>query len=86
MVELDPALRVGSSSGTRSSSLSSCASSSSKTRSADAMPGLHDVDHRRELGERLGELARVLDERLDVADASAGPTRPAGRRSSAMAT
>ena len=31
-------------------------------------PGLHHVDHRRELRERLGELARVLDERLDVTD------------------
>ena len=37
-------------------------------------PGLHHVDHRGELRERLGELARVLDERLDVADASSGPT------------
>ena len=31
-------------------------------------PGLHHVDHRRELGQRLGELARVLDERLDATD------------------
>ena len=31
-------------------------------------PGLHHVDHRRELGQRLGELAGVLDERLDAAD------------------
>ena len=34
---------------------------------------LQHVDHRRQLRERLGELARVLDERLDVADASSRP-------------
>lgn len=30
--------------------------------------GLHEVGHGRDLGERLGELARVLDERLDVTE------------------
>ena len=37
---------------------------------------LQHVDHRRQLRERLGELARVLDERLDVADGSAARRHP----------
>ena len=35
---------------------------------------LEHVDHRRELGERLRELAGVLDERLHVAERHARPT------------
>jgi hypothetical protein len=31
--------------------------------------GLQQVGHRRDLGQRLGELPRVLDERLHVAEA-----------------
>ena len=44
--------------------------------------GLHHVDHRRELRERLRELARVLDERLDVADRQLpdGHPQPADER------
>ena len=42
-------------------------------------PGLHEVGHRGHLGQRLGELARVLDERLHVAQAhrAGGDPQPA---------
>ena len=44
--------------------------------------GLHHVDHGRQLGQRLRVLARVLDERLDVADAhrARGHPQPAEQR------
>ena len=41
---------------------------------------LQDVHHRRDLRERLRELARVLDERLDVAERHRARTTPAARR------
>ena len=39
-------------------------------------PGLEQVRHRRDLGQRLGELARVLDERLHVAQAHRAAGHP----------
>ena len=42
--------------------------------------GLQQVGHRGDLGQRLGELAGVLDERLHVAERQRARWRPAGRR------
>ena len=39
-------------------------------------PGLEQVGHRGHLGQRLGELARVLDERLDVTEAHRAGRHP----------
>ena len=39
-------------------------------------PGLQQVGHRRDLGQRLGELPRVLDERLHVAEAHRAGRHP----------
>ena len=55
------------------SGISSASSSSSKTRSADAMVNWMTLAMSGELGDRLGELLGILDERLDVADARSLP-------------
>ena len=69
MVELDAALRlrVGERRGVVGDLVVEVEELEDALGRRDA--GLQHVDHRRELGERLGELARVLDEGLDVADA-----------------
>ena len=87
MVELDPAPRRGrSSSGRRRDR---AARSVGVEQLEDPLgrgdARLQHVGHRRQLGERLGELAGVLDEGLDVAERQ----RPDATRSppiTAMAT
>ena len=64
---MTPSPSTGSGASTASGSCSS-ASSSSKTRSAEAVPDWIDGRHAAQLRERLGELLRVLDERLHVAE------------------
>ena len=47
---------------------------------------LQHVRHRRDLGERLGELPRVLDERLHVAERSCAPDATRSPPTTAIAT
>ena len=87
MLELDPALRARASAsgvGGVGRLLVGVEQLEDPLGRGDAR--LQHVDHRRQLGERLGELARVLDERLDVADASSRPTATRSPPTTAMAT
>ena len=87
VLERDRAARLArATAASAGSAISSGSSSSSNTRSAEATADWRTFAIVRGLDDRERELARVLDERDDVAEASSGRSRPGAPPMTAIAT